>query len=616
MADQDQPNNLHAMRHSLAHIMATAVTTLWPQAKLGVGPVVEHGFYYDIDLGDVKISEEDFPKIEEAMQQVIAADQPFERSEQGIDAAIAWAQASGQPYKEELLNDLKRAGTTVAKDLDSAELGLQASGDSQIENVSFYQNGDFKDLCRGPHVESTGKVGAFKLMRVAGAYWRGNEKNAQMQRLYGVAFATPKELRQHLDMLAEAKKRDHRKLGKELDLFVMSDMVGAGLPLFTPRGTVLREQLASFSNELRESYGFEKVWSPHVTKKDLYEASGHWAKFGDELFLVESQETSDELVMKPMNCPHHTRIYASRPRSYRDLPVRYLETTTVYRDEKTGELGGLSRVRSITQDDSHVFCRNDQIEYEINNLLAAARDLYSTIDMKLRVRLSYRDDADTYLGSPELWESAQKQLKNAVLLNGLEYFEEEGEAAFYGPKIDFMATDAIGREHQLATVQLDFVQPERFGLKYISDDGSEQQPVMIHSALLGSIERFLSVYIEHTAGRFPIWLAPEQVRIITVNQEESTTMFADQIAQKAKELGIRISVDNENESVGKKIRSASIWKVPYTLVIGEKEIATNQVTPRVREDLVVIAAHPELAVEDFLKTVFNETKSRVNKTSL
>lgn len=616
MADQDQPNNLHAMRHSLAHIMATAVTTLWPQAKLGVGPVVEHGFYYDIDLGDVKISEEDFPKIEEAMKQAIAANQPFERSESSVDEAIAWAQASGQPYKEELLNDLKRAGTTVAKDLDAAELGLQANGDSQVESVSFYQNGNFKDLCRGPHVESTGKVGAFKLMRVAGAYWRGNEKNAQMQRLYGVAFATPKELRQHLDMLAEAKKRDHRKLGKELDLFVTSNMVGAGLPLFTPRGTVLREKLADFSNELRESRGFEKVWSPHITKKDLYEASGHWAKFGEELFLVTSQETSDELAMKPMNCPHHTRIYASRPRSYRDLPIRYLETTTVYRDEKTGELGGLSRVRSITQDDSHVFCRPDQIEFEIDSLLSAARDLYETIDMKLRVRLSYRDEGEGYLGASELWESAQAQLKNAVLANNLEYFEEEGEAAFYGPKIDFMATDAIGREHQLATVQLDFVQPDRFELTYISEDGSEQQPVMIHSALLGSIERFMSVYIEHTAGRFPIWLAPEQVRIITVNQEQSTVTFADQIVARAKELGLRVHVDNDNESVGKKIRSSVMWKVPYTLVIGEKEIATNQVTPRVREDLVVIAAHPELAVEDFLKTVANETKSRVNKTSL
>ncbi len=612
----EQTDNLYAMRHSLAHIMATAVTSIWPQAKLGVGPVVENGFYYDIDLGDIKISEEDFPKIEEAMQQVVAENQLFERSEQGIDDAISWAQSAAQPYKEELLNDLKRAGTTVAKDLDAAELGLEADGDSKVESVSFYQNGSFKDLCRGPHVESTGKVGAFKLMRVAGAYWRGNEKNAQMQRLYGVAFVTPKELRQYLDMLEEAKKRDHRKLGQELDLIVFSDMVGSGLPLFTPRGTVLREQLENFSNELRKKYGFEKVWIPHITKKELYETSGHWSKFGDELFLVKSQETSDEFVMKPMNCPHHTRIYASRPRSYRELPIRYLDTTTVYRDEKSGELGGLSRVRAITQDDSHAFCRNDQIEIEIDNLLAAANDFYGTVEMKLRVRLSYRDDSDAYLGSSELWESAQNQLKNAVLANDLEYFEETGEAAFYGPKIDFMATDAIGREHQVATVQLDFVMPQRFGLNYIAEDGSQEQPVMIHCAIMGSTERFLSVYIEHTAGRFPIWLAPEQVRVITVNQEETTVNFAEKILGLAKEMNIRLTIDNDNESVGKKIRNAEMMKVPYTLVIGEKEIATNQVMPRVRQDLVVIAAHPELSVEDFLKTVSNETKMRVNKTSL
>jgi threonyl-tRNA synthetase len=604
------------MRHSLAHITATAVQHLWPEAKFGVGPVVENGFYYDIDLGETKISEDDFEKIEAEMRKIIGANDAFERSDKPVDEAIAWAQEAKQPYKEELLNDLKRAGTTVAKDLDAAELGTIADGDAQVENVSFYKNGDFTDLCRGPHVESTGKVGAFKLMRVAGAYWRGKDSNPQMQRLYGVAFATEKELRQYLNMLEEAKKRDHRKLGQELDLFVFSDMVGSGLPLFTPRGTVLREELATFSNQLRERYDFQKVWIPHMTKKDLYEASGHWAKFGDELFLVKSQETSDELVLKPMNCPHHTRIYSSQPRSYRDLPLRYLETTTVYRDEKTGELGGLSRVRSITQDDSHVFCRNDQIEPEINNLLAAANELYSTVGMGLRVRLSYRDDTDAYLGSAELWASAQEQLKNAVIANNLEYFEEEGEAAFYGPKIDFMATDAIGREHQVATVQLDFVQPERFGLEYTGQDGSPQQPVMIHCALLGSIERFLSVYIEHTAGKFPVWLAPEQVRIITVNQEDATTAFAGHVLAQAKELGLRVTVDNSNESVGKKIRAAEVWKVPYTVVLGEKEISSSEVVPRIRKDIAVRDNAEALPLENFLQTVANEAKSRVNKTSL
>jgi len=611
----DKQNDLHAMRHSLAHIMATAVTKLWPEAKLGVGPVVEHGFYYDIDINGVTISEDDFKAIEKEMRKVISAKQPFERTTMPVDNALAWARESKQPYKEELLNDLKRAGTTIAKDLDADTLGVAADGDSKISEVSFYQNGDFKDLCRGPHVESTDKVGAFKLMRVAGAYWRGKEGNPQMQRLYGVAFATKEDLDAHLTMLEEAKKRDHRKLGVELDLFVFSDLVGSGLPMFTPRGTVLREELAAFSNQLRQTHGFQKVWTPNVTKKDLYEKSGHWAKFGDELFLVKSQETSDQLVLKPMNCPHHTRIFASQQRSYRDMPMRYLETTTVYRDEKSGELGGLNRVRSITQDDSHIFCRPDQIEAEIDSLLASAHELYSAVDLKLRVRLSYRDDSDSYLGSKELWANAQKQLKAAVVSNNLEYFEEEGEAAFYGPKIDFMATDAIGREHQLATVQLDFVQPQRFELEYIDTEGKTAQPVMIHCALLGSIERFLSVYIEHTAGRFPVWVAPEQVRIASVNQEPATLDFVKKLEEEAIKNGLRVYVDNDNDSVGKKIRNAEKAKVPYMLVVGDKERETGDITPRIRGDLQVEepGTYP---YANFFKSVANEAKSRVSKSSL
>ncbi|HXE10390.1 MAG TPA: threonine--tRNA ligase, partial [Verrucomicrobiae bacterium] len=348
MSDSEASDQLAAMRHTLAHIMAAAVQHLWPEARFGVGPAVEDGFYYDIDLGETKISEDDFARIEAEMHKIIKADQAMERSEKPIEEAIQWAKETKQQYKEELLNDLKRAGTTAAKDLDKAELGTISGGEAKVSQVSFYQNGDFTDLCRGPHVASTSKVGAFKLLRVAGAYWRGNEKNPQMQRLYGAAFASEKELEEYLKRLEEARQRDHRKLGRELDLFIFSDMVGSGLPLFTPRGTVLREELERFSNELRQRHGYVKVWIPHMTKKDLYEASGHWAKFGEELFLVKSQETKDELVLKPMNCPHHTRIYASQPRSYRDLPVRYLETTTVYRDEKSGELGGLNRVRSIT----------------------------------------------------------------------------------------------------------------------------------------------------------------------------------------------------------------------------------------------------------------------------
>ena len=578
---------LYAMRHSLAHITAQAVQHLWPEAKFGVGPVVENGFYYDIDLGDTKISEDDFKRIEKEMRGIINRDFLFERSEKAVDEAITWAQDAKQPYKEELLNDLKRSGTTIAKDLDAAEMGTIAEGDAALERVSFYTDGDFTDLCRGPHTESTGKVGAFKLMRVAGAYWRGNEKNPQMQRLYGVAFATKEELDEYLVMLDEAKRRDHRKLGKELDLYTMSPLVGAGLPLFTPRGTVLREKVAALSNQLREAKGFTKVWTPNITKTALYEMSGHWAKFGDELFLVTSQETDDKMALKPMNCPHHTQIYTSQPRSYRDMPVRFLETTTDYRDEKTGELGGLNRVRSLTQDDSHVFARPDQIEAEIDGLLTSARELYETIGMKLRVRLSYRDDSDAYLGDVDLWQSAQAQLKAAVEKNSLEYFEEEGEAAFYGPKIDFMATDAIGREHQVATVQLDFVQPERFVLDYTTEDGSKARPVMIHCALLGSIERFLSVFIEHTGGWFPFWAAPEQVRILTINDtvvdyvEEITSILSEVVLMKpVKYNEVRFTTDGRNESLGKKIREATAMKIPIQLIVGPKDKEAREVSVR------------------------------------
>lgn len=583
------------MRHSLAHIMAQAVQHLWPQAKFGVGPAIEQGFYYDIDLGDVTISEADFGKIEKEMRHIIARDLPFTHRDVPVDEAIAWAKETDQPYKVELLNDLKRSGTTIAKELAGEALGSAAEGESKVKTVSLYSQGDYTDLCRGGHVESTGKVGAFKLLRVAGAYWRGDETRPQMQRLYGVAFATQAELDSYLQMREEAKKRDHRKLGKELDLYTMSPLVGVGLPLFTPRGTILRDKAAQLSNQLREKYGFAKVWTPHITKKDLYETSGHWAKFGDELFLVTSQETSDKMALKPMNCPHHTQIFASQPRSYRDMPVRYLETTTDYRDEKTGELGGLSRVRSLTQDDSHVFCRPDQIEQEMSNLLACAEELYHIVGMKLRVRLSYRDEGEGYLGAPELWQSAQAQLKAAVMAKQLDYFEQEGEAAFYGPKIDFMATDAIGREHQVATVQLDFVQPERFGLEYTDEAGEMARPVMIHSALLGSIERFLSVFIEHTAGWFPFWIAPEQVRILTINNtvedyvDEITSVLKTVVLMRPiKYNEVRYTTDMRNESLGKKIREATVVKIPVQIIVGPRDKANRQVSVRTQQGEITV----------------------------
>ena len=578
---------LKSMRHSLAHIMAQAIQHLWPQAKFGVGPAIDNGFYYDIYLDNGTISEADLSKIEEEMRKIVAADYPFERRDVSVEEAIDWAISGNQSFKVELLNDLKRSGTTVASELAGEKMGSVSDGDSKVETVSLYSQGDYTDLCRGGHVDGTGKVGAFKLTKTAGAYWRGNENNPQMQRIYGVAFAAQEELDEYLNRLELAKQRDHRKLGKELDLYTTSPLVGIGLPLFTPRGTILRDIVSQYSNQLRQKFGFEKVWTPHITKKDLYETSGHWAKFGEELFLVKSQETSDEMALKPMNCPHHTQIFASRPRSYRDMPVRYLETTTDYRDEKTGELGGLNRVRSLTQDDSHIFCRTDQIEGEINNLLSAARELYGSINMKLRVRLSYRDESDSYLGDLSLWDSAQNQLKSAVEKVGLDYFEQEGEAAFYGPKIDFMATDAIGREHQVATVQLDFVQPQRFGLEYADADGNFTTPVMIHCALLGSIERFLSVFIEHTGGWFPFWAAPEQVRVLTINDtvleyvDKITTILSDITLMKPVRYNdVRFTIDSRNESLGKKIREATSMKIPVQLIVGPKDMEANEVSVR------------------------------------
>ena len=616
MNEQD----LYAMRHSLAHIMAQAVQRLWPGAKFGVGPVVENGFYYDIDLGETKLSETDFKKIEKEMRAIINQDYEFIQSDKPVDEAIAWADEHSQPYKRELLNDLKRVGTTSAKDIDPAMLGMAADGSSAVEVVSFYIDGDFTDLCRGPHLDSTGKAGAFKIMRVAGAYWRGKETNPQMQRLYGVAFETKQQLEDYLIMLEEAKKRDHRKLGQELDLFVFSELVGAGLPLWTPRGTILKNELDKYVQELRDDLGFMQVSIPHITKKDLYERSGHWSKFADELFRINTRE-GHEFAMKPMNCPHHTQLYSSQQRSYRDLPIRYRETTMVYRDEQTGELGGLSRVRGITQDDAHIFCRTDQVEQEVGSLWSVIETFYGSLGFeKFRVRLSTHDSnsSESYAGSSEHWASTEEQLLAIVKQKvGDDYSLGVGEAAFYGPKIDFLAKDAIGREHQLATIQLDFNQPEGFDLTCKNENGEDERIVMLHCAVMGSHERFLSVYIEHTAGRFPLWCAPEQVRIISVNQEQATLDFASELAQKAKTLGIRATVDNDNDSVGKKIRNSEKMKVPYTLVVGSKEVAERTLTPRIRTDFAVEGRRESsYDVDQFMSSVANEIRGRVSVSSL
>lgn len=555
--NQEQLNNL---RHSCAHLLAAAVMELWPNTKRAIGPAIENGFYFDFEF-DQSISGDDFPAIEQKMREILKTWESFELVE--LSAEEAKADYPNNPYKHELIDEFSEGGT---------------------KKLSFYASGSYRDLCKGGHVENPKEtLKNFKLLSVAGAYWRGDEKNTMLTRIYGTCFPTKEDLEAYLTMLEEAKKRDHRKLGTELDLFVFSDLVGKGLPLFTPRGTLLRELLNDFSQKLRLDKGFERVWIPHITKKELYQTSGHWDKFGDELFLVKSQETSDELVMKPMNCPHHQQIFASKPRSYKDLPIKYLETTTIYRDEKAGELLGLSRVRSVTQDDSHTFCTPEQISEVYQELIDITKKFYDVLGMKYKARLSFRDPAqpEKYLGEESLWKLAQDTILDIAKKNELDYYVAEGEAAFYGPKIDFMVSDALGREWQLATPQLDFVQPKRFELTYTDSEGKEQTPVMIHFALMGSLERFLSVYIEHTAGIFPPWLAPTQLVIIPISETEHD--YANEVLDALKKEGIRAIADHDNKTMSAKIRQWTLQKVPYLCIIGQKESTNKTLSPRSRD---------------------------------
>lgn len=581
------------MRHSLSHIMAQAVTKLWPRVKLCIGPAIDDGFYYDFDLGENTISEDDFKKIEKEMRKIISSKYEFVHSTKTYDEAVKWAKDNDQPYKLELIDELKDSG----------------------KEISFYTDGDFTDLCSGPHVENTGQVGAFKIMRIAGAYWRGDETRPQVQRLYGVAFETDGELETYLVRLDEAEKRDHRKLGKELDLYTMSELVGPGLPLFTPRGTILRKELLKLSEELEQSIGYEETWCPHMTRTELYKVSGHYEKY-PERFDVTSAESDDKFMLKPMNCPHHTQIFASKPRSYRDMPVRYMESTTMYRDEKSGELHGLSRVRSLTQDDSHAFVRYDQIETEIRNIISIVKKIYETLDMSLSVDLSFRDDSDNYFGDKKIWNNAQSILENIAKKEELDYKIVLGEAAFYGPKIDIYITDAIGRRWQCATIQLDYVMPERFGLEYIDENGESQRPAMIHKAILGSIERFLSVYIEHTSGRFPVWCSPEQLRIIKVKDSPEIDRFVSDVIELMKKDKIRVTLDDSKNSVGKKIRNAEMSKVPYSIVLGDKEVESKILPVRIRDDIAVKNTTIELKLEELSEKLVVEITTRAKKSTL
>lgn len=548
---------LENKRHTLAHLLAAAVLKEYPHAKLTLGPAIDTGFYYDIDFrAGSAPSDADLIAIEAVMRSLLPSWTEFTHTE--VTPAEAREAFAGNEFKTELIDELEKKG----------------------ETITLYTAGTFTDLCRGGHSENPAKdiaPDSFKLDKLAGAYWRGDEKNPMLTRIYGLAFESKDELDSYEKQLQEARDRDHRKLGREQDLFTFSELVGAGLPLWTPKGTVIRHELDTFIWKLRQKHGYQRVTIPHITKRDLYERSGHWEKFADELFRIKTRE-GKEYALKPMNCPHHTQIFDRTPHSYRDMPQRYAETTMVYRDEQSGELGGLTRVLSITQDDSHVFCRHNQVKEEFFRVWDIIDTFYGTFGFKLRVRLSFHEpsEMEKYLGTKEIWENAENALREIATERQADFFEAPGEAAMYGPKLDFMAKDSIGREHQVATIQLDMNLPERFDLTCINEKGEKERIVMMHCAIMGSIERFTAVLIEHLGGNFPLWLAPEQLRIIPVS--DSHHEYAEKVYTELKAIGIRTRFDDANESLGKKIRSAKQDRLPYFIVIGDKEVAAKNVT--------------------------------------
>lgn len=576
--------NLDDLRHSAAHLLAAAVMEIWPKTKRTIGPSIEDGFYFDFDFGDVKVTEDDFSRIEDKMREIGKTWKGFERHELSADEAKK--EYPDNEYKHELIDEFASEGQTL----------------------TFYKSGEYWDLCRGGHVENPqDELKHFKLISIAGAYWRGDSKNKMLTRIYGTAFYSKEELDQYLAMREEAKKRDHKKIGPELDLFTFSPLVGAGLPLWTPKGTIVRNLLDGFVWELRQAYGYQKVAIPHITKKDLYETSGHWAKFADELFRIETRE-GHEFAMKPMNCPHHTQIFASRPRSYRDMPQRYAETTMVYRDEQSGELAGLSRVRSITQDDAHVFCSTEQLDDEMEKIYSIIQKFYSVFGFELKPRLSTHDPAkmENYLGDEDKWITAEKKLEKMLVDKGIEYLPGVGEAAFYGPKIDFMTKDAIGRTWQVATLQLDINMPERFDLFFMNNKGERERIFMIHAAIMGSIERFMSILIEHFAGAFPLWLSPVQVAVLPVS--EKVDEYARKVEAELVKAGVRVELDNRSESLGNRIRYQASLKTPIICVVGEKEAESGQVSIRERGKEVSEA----YSLADFIKVI----RTKIEEKSL
>ncbi len=583
MKEEKKEVSLETKRHSLAHIMATAIKELWPEAELAIGPAIDNGFYYDIDFGDTKISEADLKNIEKKMAFLIKQNLKFERAEKNIDEALKEAKKAKEIYKAELIEGLKAQGET---------------------SVSFYSVGKFTDLCRGPHIDNTNqlKPGSYKLDKLAGAYWRGDEKNKMLTRIYGLAYDTKDELDAYLKMMAEAEKRDHRKIGKEQDLFMMHEYA-PGMPFFLPQGFIMLNELIKLARELSYGDGYKEVRTPQLFNTELWKTSGHWDHYQEDMFILHHAEDDCDFGIKPMNCPAHMLVFKRDIRSYRDLPLRLAETTTLYRNEKSGTLHGLTRVRSLSQDDSHIFCRPDQVLSEISTLLQKIKNIYRIFNLQIdEIHLSTRPEK--FMGEKKFWDAAEDNLKNALTQAKLEYKINEGDGAFYGPKIDVKVKDAIGRQWQLATIQLDFQMPLRFELHYTDSNGEYQTPIVIHRALLGSMERFMGVIIEHYAGVFPVWLSPVQIKIVSV--AETHLPACQKLAAKFKANGIRVEVDEANETVGNKIRKAVNEKVPYMLVIGDKEMNSEILNVRDRG----VQETREIAADKFIVEVLEKIIER------
>ncbi len=573
--------------HSSAHLMAEAMEFFYPGIKLAIGPPIENGFYYDIDFGDYQFTDKDFKKVEDKIIELARQSNSYERKEVSKADSLSYFEEKGDEYKLELISELEDG------------------------SITFYSQGNFTDLCRGPHIPHTGFIKAVKLMNIAGAYWRGDEKRKQLTRVYGITFPKAKELKQYLHLLEEAKKRDHRKLGKEMGLFTFSEKVGLGLPLWLPKGAALRDRLIEFMKTAQMKSGYLQVSTPHIGHKNLYVTSGHYEKYGADSFQpIKTPHENEEFLLKPMNCPHHCEIYKAEPKSYKDLPLRYAEFGTVYRYEQHGELHGLTRVRGFTQDDAHIFCTPDQVKEEFVKVIDLVLYVFRSLgfeDYKAQVSLRDPENKEKYIGSDENWELAERQIQEAADERGLDTVVEIGEAAFYGPKLDFMVKDALGRSWQLGTIQVDYTLPERFELEYVGSDNQKHRPVMIHRAPFGSLERFLAVLIEHTEGKFPLWLNPEQIIVLPISDKYND--YAQKVLNQLNNYDIRGRIDDRNEKIGKKIREAELNKITYMLIVGEKEVETDTVAAR-RQGQGNIG---EFTIDGFAELIKEEIRKELNK---